>query len=442
MTETERVKILSYGGGLNSFAMLLYSIDQGVIPHYCVFADTGSGDKETWSRDGEWYGTYRHIVEYAIPICEQYGIQFRWITQADSKVRGADSLLQYFEQLRIVPSTQNRYCTSSAKIERIEQWMWETFGDTPIEVMVGFEAGEESRRDKDPHGAKTCGQDYPDGAAPAKKQKFHKPKYPINRVTSFPLIGAGMCRCRCEVYVRDRGFPVPRKSACWFCPFSKRGDWMKLAEQMPEQFARAAALEQNQKGGQEGQMYAFNSVQRKGVQVFVPLWEDIYMPYTPKVEGCPVCCRDLKATKAPGIEYLSEDEYVSYDEPLGPWAPAPWNRGLPLTESLPEDEKPPACEEGKGAHLGAATLAPPRSGTALVEAENLTQQNILQWLGARLGEPVVDGVLEIPASRADYSRKLLRWFSASTQIDRDLIPEAQADVEALRRRLGDALGAR
>jgi hypothetical protein len=432
---SDRVKVLSYGGGLNSFAMLLYSIEQGNPPHFCVFADTGSGDQEAWSNDGEWYGTYRHMVEYAIPICAQNGIQFKWITHQDSKVRGADSLLQYFEQIRIVPSNQSRYCTSSAKIERIEQWLLEAFGSSPIEVWVGFEGGEETRRDKDPHGAKTCGQAYPGGAT-SKPSRRSKPK--IDRTTIFPLIGAGMCRCRCELFVRDRGLPVPRKSACWFCPFSKRGDWMRLAEQMPDQFARAAGLEENQKGGEKdkGKMYAFNSVQREGVQVFVPLWEDIHMPYRPKVETCPVCCRYPKATKAPGIDFLSEAEYVSYEEPLGPWVPGPWDPGLAPSTPLPKSQKPVNCEDLPGETLGAVADAVVEREEALVlSAENLTQQNALQWLGARLGVAVLDGTLEIPADHAREARELLGWFRRSTQIDRDLNPESEQDVMDLQGQL-------
>lgn len=495
------IKILSYGGGLNSFAMLLYAIEHGNRPDFCVFADTGSGNPSEWSRDGEWFGTYRHMVEYAIPICEQNGIQFKWITQADSKVRGESSLLRYFEKLHVVPSNgRQRYCTGAAKIERIERWFWESFGTTPLDVWIGFEAGEEGRRDKDPHGAKTCGQpdeesdEGGEGDEPGSFQRRESgSKFQINRIKSFPLISAGMCRCRCEIYVRDRGFPVPRKSACWFCPYGKRGDWMKLAEQMPEQFARAAALEENQKGtaihyrvevitdeseGEwipekpkfktkeaakanaeklEGSAEAgvqkarvvkvdsrflfFNSIERKGESIGSPLWENINLPYKPKVSYCSACCRYPKASKMPGIEYLAEAEFVAYDEPLGLWSPGAWGRGLALDRPLPPDEKPPTCEERIAAHLGASqgAVAELESEEAVaIGARNLTQYNILQWLGARLGEPVLDGVLEIPLDRVEESRKLLEWFALSTQIDRDLIPDTRVEVELLQNRLDGA----
>lgn len=433
------IKILSYGGGLNSFAMLLYSIDQGNPPDWCVFADTGSGDWEEWSQDGEWYGTYRHIVEYAIPICEANGIKFKWITSEDSKVRGQDSLLQYFEYLNTVPGRQNRFCSEIAKIQRIEQWQWETFGDAPLEVWVGFEAGEENRRIKDIAAAKTCGQaeELAEPGAMTPDPKY-KPKFPINRRMIYPLIGAGICRCRCEVYVRNHEHAVPRKSACWFCPYGKRGDWMTLAQQMPEQFDRAAMLERDQKGTTKGEKIHFFQYQKKGKKFGSPLYDDIHRPYTPRKESCKVCCRNPKATKTPGIDYLTPAEYVEYEEPLGDWQPGPWDEGFGpdyYDKNLPEEEKPPSCEELVGeASLGAvAEVIAPES--LVLPAMNLTQFNVLQWLGARLGEPVVDGSIGIPLNRVKESQNLLKWFHRSTEVDRDLDPDSAGEVEVLQDRL-------
>ncbi len=415
----ERTKILSYGGGLNSFAMLLYSLEQGNPPDWCVFADTGSGNWEEWSPDGEWYGTYRHMVEYAIPICEANGIGFKWITHEDSKVRGQTSLLKYFEHLRVMPDKgPRRYCTEAAKIERIERWMWETFGETPLEVWIGFEAGEENRRDKDEHGNKTCGQSANEpGAVPKSYSSRYKK---LNRTKIFPLIGTAMCRCRCETFVRNYEFPVPRKSACWFCPYGKRGDWITLSQQMPEQFERAAALEENQKGSREGRFYTFNTYQRKGKEILSPLWEDIYRPYQPKRQKCPVCGRDPKATKAPGIDFLSPDEYVSAEEPIAPWEVGPWSTGW---------------AEGESATLGQLTVE--TEPVVLLQPLNLTQQNTLQWLSARMKVPLIAGALPLPLEEQALNEAAARldWFWEYTQLDRDTNPDSKTAVDALRAQL-------
>ena len=143
----KRIKILSYGGGLDSFAMLLDAIDRKEFPDWAVFADTGSGGPKKFSTDGEWTGTYKHLRDYSIPLMKKHGIKFKWITDRDSLVRGEPSLLEYFEELRIIPNTRKRYCSDIAKIERIEQWAQQKFGKTtPLEFWIGFDADDGRHR--------------------------------------------------------------------------------------------------------------------------------------------------------------------------------------------------------------------------------------------------------------------------------------------------------
>ncbi len=89
------IKVLSYGGGLDSFAMLLDAIERGEKPDACVFIDVGDG---TATREGEdpaeWPGTYRHMREIVIPLCEREGIAFEWLDSERYPVRDARSLLR------------------------------------------------------------------------------------------------------------------------------------------------------------------------------------------------------------------------------------------------------------------------------------------------------------------------------------------------------------
>jgi hypothetical protein len=68
-------KILSYGGGLDSFAMLVESIRRGCPPDAVVMCDVGApGDL------GEWPSTYRHVEEVVRPLCASHGIPFVMIS--------------------------------------------------------------------------------------------------------------------------------------------------------------------------------------------------------------------------------------------------------------------------------------------------------------------------------------------------------------------------
>lgn len=238
-------KVLSYGGGLDSFAMLLKGIELGDLPDICCFIDTGNSNDR--SVPGEWPGTYSHIEEVVKPLCEEHGIE--WVTLGSDnypvrkgRVDEAPSLFEYFTRSLTIPVCgPKRHCTRIAKVERFELWLKDRFGNQQVEVWIGFEAGEEDRVNKDPNAGNPSAQ----------------------RVNRFPLVEWDLCRCRCEALVRDAGYPVPRKSACVFCPYGSKGDWQTYAKQLPKSFAIVAKLESDkpptQKNGIKLSIMGFSS---------------------------------------------------------------------------------------------------------------------------------------------------------------------------------------
>lgn len=279
------IKILSYGGGLDSFAMLLGAVQRGEPPRYCVFADTGSGS----GRDGEWPGTYRHIREIAVPFCAKHGIEFVWIDHKNYPVRGYESLISFFASKSMMLTRMSRVCTSAAKVERIERWIEDVVpAGEQIEVWIGFEAGEENRAANDPHNSKTCGSGVQ------------------RRVNRFPLIENNLCRCRCEIMVRQAGFPVPRKSACIYCPFNSKGDWKTVQAEQPVTFAMAESLEEQSKLTEKrGIKLRFSGDPDK------PLQDWTAESYRPQTIACAVCGRAKRASKKVGSDWLTPEEYVS-----------------------------------------------------------------------------------------------------------------------------------
>jgi hypothetical protein len=61
----------------------------------------------------------------------------------------------------------------------------------------------------------------------------------------YPLFDWGMDRAACERSIRAAGLPVPVKSACFFCPASKKHEIVWLREYHPELLTRALAIEEN-----------------------------------------------------------------------------------------------------------------------------------------------------------------------------------------------------
>jgi hypothetical protein len=61
----------------------------------------------------------------------------------------------------------------------------------------------------------------------------------------YPLFEWGYDRGRCAEVIAAAGLPVPLKSACWFCPASKRQEVLWLRQRHPDLLGRALAVEDN-----------------------------------------------------------------------------------------------------------------------------------------------------------------------------------------------------
>lgn len=280
------MRVLSYGGGLDSYAILLRAIELEQRPEIVTFVDVGDGTLETAGADpGEWPSTYRHLREVVAPLCAREGIEFVWLDSGRYPVRDARSLFSWLEARRQIPvAGPNRICTAIAKVERFEAWLADTFPGERVEVWIGFEAGEESRAEKDPNAGKSP-----------------------QRANRFPLIEWGWCRCRAERYVRALGLDVPRKSACVFCPYATKGDFQRLAVDLPNLFAEVVKLEASKpptkKNGAKLSIKNFRTITAAdGSKVYKPtmLPELVAQPYRVPSKPCDVCGQAVKASKATG----------------------------------------------------------------------------------------------------------------------------------------------
>jgi hypothetical protein len=61
----------------------------------------------------------------------------------------------------------------------------------------------------------------------------------------YPLLEWGHERERCKQVIADAGLPVPVKSACFFCPASKKAEIVWLRDRHPNLLQRAIDIERN-----------------------------------------------------------------------------------------------------------------------------------------------------------------------------------------------------
>lgn len=204
------IKICSYGGGVQTFGMLLM-IKDGLIakPDYFIFSDTKA----------EYDGTYAHIEAYAKPLCEEMEIPFITVCHEDGIIEG------YLETSSL-PLPGFRSCTFNYKIRPINKKLKELLGDQwtrgkpCVESYIGISTDEAQR------------------AVPIKDQR---PKW--SRLV-YPFLELDMSRRQIIDYIEKAGYPVPMKSGCYICPYHGLKGFVDLKVNHPEKFKVAVTMEE------------------------------------------------------------------------------------------------------------------------------------------------------------------------------------------------------
>ena len=198
----EQKWILSYGGGVNTTALMIFLIRERMRLDQAIFADTGNELPETYS-----------YLKVARKYLADFNVELKTV-----HVVNGDTLSERCERRGVIPSQIWRWCTRDFKIRPIYAY-YRSLGVT-IHQYLGIDFGEVHRM-KDSHA-----------------------EYVINE---YPLIEARMRREDCVKLIEDEGLPVPPKSGCYFCPFNSDRRWAELLETHPRLYSKSIALEENSK---------------------------------------------------------------------------------------------------------------------------------------------------------------------------------------------------
>jgi hypothetical protein len=207
--------VVAYGGGLNSAAMLCGFKNRGIRPRLILFADTKS----------EHPHTYEHIEIMRCFTRLWWGLDIVTVFKTfQGKHEGLEG-----DCLRknVLPSLAygRKACSMKHKIEPQNKYLARVMKEQEISEVV-----------------KAIGYDAGEGHRAIKKESEQVAK---GRTAHFfyPLIEWQWRREDCRAAVEDAGIPVPRKSACFFCPSSKRSEVFRLRDEYPELLKRALAIE-------------------------------------------------------------------------------------------------------------------------------------------------------------------------------------------------------
>ena len=195
--------VLSFGGGVNSVALMIWLLKEQRPLDEVVFADTGVELPET-------YG-YLPVVEDYL-ACHQ--VKF---TRLLARVRGRDLYETCWER-KVFPSTIWRWSTRDFKVKPIHRY-YRSLG-MHINQYLAIAFDEFTR------------------------MKTSRVSYVTN---IYPLVSQRATRADCIALIQQAGLPLPVKSSCFFCPFSSLDRWKWLYEKHPDLYEKSVALEERSK---------------------------------------------------------------------------------------------------------------------------------------------------------------------------------------------------
>jgi hypothetical protein len=240
--------MVAYGAGVDSTALLVGLWERGDYPDAILFADTCGEKPETYHflfLVDRWLAEHGFAISpkvwhrppgYDLPAyrlpCERR-LHVVQVVVNDGKY---GTLERNCLELGMLPSIAygRRACSEKYKQRPQHKWArrwppalaWWSKKDLigrrrPVRKLIGYDADESWR------GPGEGMQGYTDD--------FYEYFYPLRLW--------GWRRADCLAALERAGLPVPLKSACFFCPSSKKREVLALADQHPELFERAVRME-------------------------------------------------------------------------------------------------------------------------------------------------------------------------------------------------------
>jgi len=214
--QVDRPLIVSWGAGLNSTALIIGLLERDIRPDAILFANT----------HGEKPATYRFLEVFTDWLKER-DLDLVVVDNAAREGFPHTSLENECHNNQTLPSLAFGFKGCSAKWKRQPQERWAKQWQPAIDAWergdkvtkaIGFDAWEERR---------------------AKIPEDNEYRY------IYPLIEWGWGRDECTEAIEREGLCPPPKSACFFCPASKKSEILQLKRKHPDLFQRAMDMERH-----------------------------------------------------------------------------------------------------------------------------------------------------------------------------------------------------
>jgi len=218
------VRIFSYGGGVQSTAVLVLASQGKVQYDHFLFANVGE--------DSEHPDTLEYFRDIALPFAKEHGLDLQEVRKyRKGEIETIRGLI--FGERRTIPipaylnsgKPGNRSCTIDFKIKVIDRWVKNHIEKRGVfTIGLGISIDEWKRARNEP------------------KKKIYKGLW---KEIEYPLLDMRISRKDCLKAIQSAGLPNPPKSSCYFCPFHTNLPWHEMRQNRPDLFWDAVKIEKH-----------------------------------------------------------------------------------------------------------------------------------------------------------------------------------------------------
>lgn len=240
MTEEYALRSISLGAGVQSSTLYLLAVHGEITPKpdVAIFADTQS--EPPWVYDQ--LDRLEEIGGQQIPIARVTAgsLEQDCLRARDGRSRWAAIPLFTTPQGSGPRGRLRRQCTREYKIDVVRREIRRRVGSGRVQVeeWVGISLDECHR-------------------AKPSRYPWITSRWPL-------LFDKPMRRGECIEWMQSHGYPIPRKSACYFCPFRDDASWAEMKRDAPDVFERAVEFDRAIRAaalrGVQGQCYLHSSL--------------------------------------------------------------------------------------------------------------------------------------------------------------------------------------
>ena len=218
------LRVLSLGAGVQSSTLALM-IHKGEIPMVdcAIFADTQAEPPKVY----EWLEFIKKTVSYPVHIVTWRNLEQDVLDASQGKYQAFTIPFYTKNKETEQKGMLMRQCTGDYKIKPIIQKVRQLLGykkgkrvdlkKVKVEMLLGISTDE------------------------MRRMRMNQLRYIDNQ---YPLINDfGMSRQDCIMWIKDNGYPMPAKSACYFCPFHSQSGWKEIKENDPKLFEKAVQMD-------------------------------------------------------------------------------------------------------------------------------------------------------------------------------------------------------